>query len=147
MTAPRSVRFEAQTIAKLASYAARRPGLTSSSAAALLVEEGLRMDAHPGIVFREGPAGRRAGIAGGPDVWEVVSALKSARAAEPTASADELLELLADNTGLALPTVRVALRYYGEFADEIEAIVAESEAAERAAQESVERTRRLLDAS
>lgn len=27
---------------------------------------------HPDIVFRDGPSGRRAGIVGGPDVWEVV---------------------------------------------------------------------------
>lgn len=27
------------------------------------------MDEHPGIVFRSGPAGRRAGLAGGPDIW------------------------------------------------------------------------------
>jgi hypothetical protein len=35
------------------------------------------MDDHPGIVFRDGPTGRRAGLAAGPDVWEVVSALRS----------------------------------------------------------------------
>lgn len=26
---------------------------------------------HPAIVFRDGPAGRRAGVTGGPDVWEI----------------------------------------------------------------------------
>ena len=36
------------------------------------IDEGLRMEAHPGIVFRNGPSGRRAGLAAGPDVWEVV---------------------------------------------------------------------------
>ena len=36
------------------------------------VEEGLAMDAHPGIVFRDGPAGRRPAVLGGPDVWEVI---------------------------------------------------------------------------
>lgn len=147
MSAPRSVRFETQTIAKLASYAARHPGLTSSSAAALLVEEGLRMDTHPGIVFRDGPAGRRAGIAAGPDVWEVVLAVKGARAAEPAADAQDLLELVADNTGLTLPMIRVALGYYGEFADEIDRVIADAEAAEATAQAAVARTRQLLDAS
>ena len=33
------------------------------------IDEGLRMEAHPGIVFRNGPSGRRAGLAAGPDVW------------------------------------------------------------------------------
>lgn len=26
---------------------------------------------HPDIVFRDGPSGRRAGVMGGPDVWEI----------------------------------------------------------------------------
>jgi hypothetical protein len=30
------------------------------------------MNAHPGIVCRDGPAGRRPGVVGGPDVWEVI---------------------------------------------------------------------------
>jgi hypothetical protein len=147
VSAPRSVRFEATTIAKLASYAARHPGLTSSSAAALLVEEGLRMDTHPGIVFRDGPAGRRAGISAGPDVWEVVRVVKSARDADPGATTEDLLELVADNSGLTLPMIRVALGYYGEFADEIDRVIADAEAAEAAAEVAVARTQRLLDAS
>src|SRR2546430_16513901 len=38
------------------------------------VEEGLAMDAYPGIVFRDGPSGRRPAVIGGPDVWEGVQA-------------------------------------------------------------------------
>lgn len=34
-------------------------------------EEGARRDEHPMITFRDGPTGRRAGLVGGPDVWEV----------------------------------------------------------------------------
>lgn len=37
------------------------------------------MEAHPGIVFRDGPSGRRAGTAAGPDVWAVVSLLLGLR--------------------------------------------------------------------
>ena len=47
----------------------------------------MRMTEHPGVVFREGPTGRRAGLVGGADVWEVVRAVKSARAAEPDLAA------------------------------------------------------------
>jgi hypothetical protein len=36
------------------------------------VEEGLAMDTYPGIVFRDGPSGRRPAVIGGPDVWEVI---------------------------------------------------------------------------
>lgn len=36
------------------------------------IEEGLAMDTYPGIVFRDGPSGRRPAVMGGPDVWEVI---------------------------------------------------------------------------
>lgn len=55
---------------------------------------------HPGIVFRPGPMGRRAGLIGGPDVWEAVRAVKSARATEPGLPEGELLDLIAGNTGM-----------------------------------------------
>ena len=64
-----------------ASYVSRHPGLTASSVAARLVDEGLRMEEHPGVIFRNGPMGRRATLVGGPDVWEVIRALRSAREA------------------------------------------------------------------
>ena len=63
MPTPRSIRFDADTLEALAAFAARHAGLSISSAAALLVEEGLRMDAHPGVVFQEGPTGRRLPVA------------------------------------------------------------------------------------
>src|SRR5437879_4473781 len=38
-----------------------------------LIEEGLRRERHPGVVFRDGPAGRRAAIEGRRiDVWQVM---------------------------------------------------------------------------
>ena len=44
------------------------------------VDEGTRMDEHPGIVFRGGPTGPRAALAGGPDVWERMTTLKGGMA-------------------------------------------------------------------
>jgi hypothetical protein len=146
MSAPRSIRFEAQTLTKLASYAARHPGLTGSSAAALLVEEGLRMEAHPGVIFKEGPTGRRACLIGGPDVWEVISAIRSARSAEPDLAAGELTALVAENTGVDPAAIRVAVGYYGAYPDEIDAQVVAAEDAEKAIELVLERTRRLLGA-
>lgn len=146
MTAPRSVRFETSTVAKLAAYASRRPGMTSSSAAALLVEEGLRMDAHPGIVFREGPSGRRAGLAAGPDVWEVIRAVRSARDSEPHMASERILKAVADNTNVPLPALQVAVGYYAAYPDEIDQQVADADVAEEQALLAWERTRGLLDA-
>lgn len=105
------------------------------------------MDAHPGILFREGPSGRRAGLAAGPDVWEVARVIRDARAAEPRLTAAELLHLVQENTGMPLPAIRVALGYYGAFSDEIDALIAAAEAAETEAEEASARTQRLLDAS
>ncbi len=146
MGSPRSVRFDVSTVTKLAAYASRHPGMTNSSAAALLVEEGLRMDAHPGVVFREGPAGRRACLASGPDVWEVIRAVRSARDAEPSLGPDLVLEVVAENANLPLPALQVAVGYYGEYPDEIDRQIADADAAEERALQASERTRHLLDA-
>ena len=43
---------------------AANPGMSLSSAANRLVDEALRMNEHPGIVFGPGPTGRRAGLVG-----------------------------------------------------------------------------------
>ena len=77
------------------------------------------MDEHSGIVFRGGPAGRRAALAGGPDVWELVATLKSgkARGEEAIAATAELLDLSSSQ-------VRAAVRYYGAFTDEIDRRIA-----------------------
>jgi len=53
-------------------------GATFSEVASSLLREAVRMRRVPGIVFMDGPAGRRASIAGtGLDVWEVISTFKS----------------------------------------------------------------------
>ena len=75
------------------------------------VEEGLRMDAHPGIVFRDGPAGRRAGLASGPDVWEVIMVfLDEGRSVEGTTK----------NLELSVRLVNAAVGYYADFREEID---------------------------
>ena len=50
---------------------------STSALAEDLVEEGLPIRRHPMIVFCDGASGRRAGLIGGPDVWEVVGGLVS----------------------------------------------------------------------
>ena len=144
MTHPRSVRLESPTEAMLAGFVARRPGLSISSAVALLVDEGLRCDAHPGILFREGPAGRRAVVAGGPDVWEVIAAVQAARTAEPGLHAEALLELVTDTTGIAARHLRVALDYYSGFPDEVDARLREAQRDEEELTASLSRRSELL---
>ncbi len=141
---PIPVRFESAVAARLASFVASRPGLSLSGAANLLVDEGLRMTEHPGIVFRDGPSGRRAGCTNGPDVWEVVRAVKSARGANPTLGEDEVLDLVVDNGGLPLRLVRTAVSYWARYPDEIDAEIELAQEAEHAEEVAFERQRDLL---
>src|SRR5688572_21638250 len=76
MSSPLSVRFDDQVLERLRRRARAVPGLTPAGLAQRLVDEGLRMTEHPGIVFKDGPSGRRAALAFGPDVWEVVTFLR-----------------------------------------------------------------------
>ena len=130
MAAPTSVRFDEPVTERLASYVARHPGLTRSAVAARYVDEGLRMDEHPGILFRDGPAGRRATVVGGPDVWELSRAVQAARAAEPELAEAELLVMLEEGTGVPPRMIRTALDYWAAYPDEVEAMVGYAEQAE-----------------
>jgi hypothetical protein len=82
------VRFDPAVADRLSSFAAANPGMSLSSAANRLVDEALRTSEHPGIMFRPGPTGRRAGLAGGPDVWEIVRAIRSGRPGPAAAGRD-----------------------------------------------------------
>jgi hypothetical protein len=138
------VRFDTAVAERLSSFVAANPGMSLSSAANRLVDEALRMSEHPGIMFRPGPTGRRAGLVAGPDVWEVVRAVKSARAHEPGLAEDELLTLIAENTGIAVRLIRAAVHYWASYPDEIDAEIAAAEAADDAAEDAWRRERQLL---
>lgn len=109
-----SARWDADVVARL-SRRSELAGTNKSRLAERYVDEGTRMDEHPGVVFRGGPTGRRAALAGGPDIWEVMATLKSgkARGEKAVAAAAHLLDLTDSQ-------VRVALRYYGAYPEEID---------------------------
>ena len=138
------VRFDPPVADRLASFVAANPGMSLSSAANRLVDEALRMTEHPGIIFRSGPTGRRAALAGGPDVWEVIRAITSARTAEPGLNSDDLVNLVSDNTGIALRVANTAVRYWAAYPTEVDAEIAAAAAAEEAAQQAWLRERQLL---
>jgi len=66
-----SVRLE-DSLAQRLRLRARAAGETLSDRLRRYADEGVRRDEHPLITFRDGPTGRRAGLVGGADVWEVV---------------------------------------------------------------------------
>jgi hypothetical protein len=144
MAAPTSIRFDEPVTARLSSYVARHPGLTRSAVAARYVDEGLRMDEHPGILFREGPVGRRATVVGGPDVWEIVRAVKAGRGAEPELSDDDLLSMLEGNTGVPRRMIDTALNYWGAYPEEVDALVVHADRAEAERAGAADRAASLL---
>ncbi len=74
------------------------------------------MEDHPGIVFRDGPTGRRAGLAAGPDLWEVVGVLRATGL-----GGEEALQVTAEWSSLSMRQVREAIGYYNEYPAEIDA--------------------------
>ncbi len=89
------------------------------------------MDEQSEIVPRDGPAGLRPGLAGGPDVWEVAAVHRSFVDVERTAA-------WLDQPASA---IEIALRYYERHRDEIDAWIRENEAAAEAARHAGRSTR------
>jgi hypothetical protein len=113
MAASTSFRISDAARARLASRAARE-GMTATALLDQLIVEGIDQLDSPGIVFR-GPAhDRRAALAAGPDVWEVVARLQ-----ELDGSEEQRISVLAAESDLHPRLIRTALDYAAEHADEI----------------------------
>lgn len=139
MTSPLSIRFDKALLERLR----RRAVIESSTASGLaqrLVDEGLRAHEHPGIVFKDGPSGRRAALVAGPDVWEVVAAVGGAGAKDEKRA----VAVAAQELALSPPQVRLALDYYGSYAEEIDAQITENEIAAAEALAAFQARQRLL---
>jgi len=111
MSSPLSVRLNDETIERLGNRA-RRVHLPPRTLAQRYIEEGLRMDEHPLVRFADGPAGRRARLAGtGKDVWEVIATIRDNNG--DMAAAVRYLEM-------PLGLVQAAVTYYGAYQEEID---------------------------
>jgi hypothetical protein len=143
-TSPSSVRFEPRVLERLAAYVAVHRDLTVSSATSRLVDEALRAHEHPLITFKDGPAGRRARVVGGPDLWEVIGAVRSTREAEPELTGDEVLAAVAETSGVPVPFLRAALAYWGDYPEEIDAFLDRARTEAEQARAAWERQQELL---
>ena len=135
-TRPFSARLDVDVVERLQQQS-RRSGQSNAKVAGRLIDEGLRMEEFPGIVFRAGPAGRRAALEGGPDVWEVVRALRRAASEEDVS---DPVEALVEVLGLRRELVELAAAYYDAFPDEIDDRI-------RLDEEMAERVRRAVAGS
>jgi hypothetical protein len=132
------IRIESETLAALRKRSAQS-GEPIVRLAQRYIDEGMRLDRHPGIVFRDGPAGRRAVVVGGPDVWEIIAAARNARP-----SGEALVHALAEGTGVAAVKIRIAIRYYAEYPGEIDRWIAQNDEEAEQLEKTLERESRLL---
>jgi len=125
---PRSTSFRISDAAKgrLAGRATR-DGVTATALLDQLIVEGIDQLDYPGVIFR-GPAhDRRAALAAGPDVWEIVGRLQELDGPE-----ERRIAQLAEESELHPRLIRLALDYAADHASEIrERIDRNRELAER----------------
>jgi len=111
-------RVRARTLAHL-KRRVRETGRSQTDLAERYLEEGLRLDEHPLIVFRDGAAGRRPGLAGSRlDVWQTVETVRQTGSVEEAAAYLEL----------PVEKVQAAMRYYVEYTDEIDDWISRAQA-------------------
>jgi uncharacterized protein (DUF433 family) len=112
MTKTRGVRIPEELEQEIARHA-EALGKSWSAMTKDLLEEALRMRKTPGIIFVDGPAGRRAVIAGsGLDVWEVIATWRAEGETE-----EQLAQLY---PWLTRAQLRAALSYYRLYPAEID---------------------------
>lgn len=94
---------------------ARASGESLSERLRRYADEGARRDEHPLITFRDGPTGRRAGLVGGPDVWEIIMWLDDLPG-EP-----DPVSTLASEQELNRGLIDAALRYRDAYPEDVQA--------------------------
>ncbi|MGH2725887.1 MAG: ribbon-helix-helix domain-containing protein, partial [Actinomycetota bacterium] len=123
---PTSFRLPEGLLARVEQQA-RTEGTSVSGLVSSMLDEAVKTREFPGIVYRPGPAGRRAAVAGGPDVWELVRAIKGT-----TGRQEQRIATVAKARGVSSATLRLAIDFYAAFPTEIDERIAEDErAAER----------------
>ena len=132
---PLSFRVRIETTDRLERYA-KEVGETQTALVERYVEEGLRMDVHPLIHFRDGFGGRRpALLATRLDVWQVVETIHQN---------ERSVEAAAEYLDIPVEHVRACLRYYADFQSEIDQWVARARAIEAREEENWRRQQELL---
>jgi hypothetical protein len=110
-----SFRISDTARARLGSRATRE-GMTATALLDQLIVEGIDQMDYPGVIFR-GPAhDRRAALAAGPDVWEVVARLQELDGGE-----EQRISQLAAESDLHPRLIRIALDYAADHPDEVQA--------------------------
>lgn len=133
-----AIRIESETLRSLRERS-EQSGEPIVRLAQRYIDEGMRIDRHPGIVFRDGPAGRRAVVVGGPDVWEVIAAARSA-----PERGERLIDALAERIGVPSERIRIAIQYYAEYPDDVDRFMTLVEEEADLLAQALERQQELL---
>ena len=113
---------------------ARDEHITETALVTRLLDTGLKTAEFPGVVYRNGPSGWRASLANGPDVWEVVLGLRSARG-----RGEARITNAAEQMNLTERQIRLVVDFAATYPDEIDERIAANDA-------GAERVRRIIDA-
>jgi hypothetical protein len=118
---------------------AEREGVSATALLDRLIIEGVDTLDHPGVVYRGPPHDRRAALAAGPDVWEIVSRLRELEGSE-----EDRIATLAAESDLHPRQIRVALEFAAHHPDDVEARIARNEDAIASGRKAAEQRRALL---
>ena len=138
MPRPTSFRLEEELLERLEAES-RAASMTTTSLVSSLLDEGLKTREFPGVVYRPGPTGRRAGLVGGPDVWEVIRDLRGW-----SSRGMERIERLAKELELPVSMVSLAADFYSSFPEEIDARIEANEQAAEQIRRRIEQRENLL---
>ncbi len=106
-----SFRLDPRTLERL-KQRSREVGATQAALAERYIDEGMRVDEHPGIYFRDGGSGRRPAVLGTRlDVAQVIETLRQNESS---------IEETAAYLDLVAAQVELAVRYYAAYRDEVD---------------------------
>jgi hypothetical protein len=137
---PRSTSFRISDAAKSRlSARSARDGVTATALLDQLIIEGIDQLDYPGVIFR-GPAhDRRAAIAVGPDIWEIVARLQELDGTE-----ERRITLLSEESELHPRLIRIALDYAADHADQIRERIGRNQAAAEQSRTTARQRQALL---
>ncbi len=118
---------------------AEREKMSATALLDRLIIEGVDALDHAGVIFRGPPHDRRAALAAGPDVWEIIARLQ-----DLDGSVEQRVALVADETDLHPRQIRIAIDFAAEHPDDIEARIARNRAAVEASQRTAQQRHALL---
>lgn len=114
-------------------------GISATALLERLIIESVDTLQHPGIIHRGPASDRRAALAAGPDVWEVVARLR-----ELDGDEEQRIDTLAEESGLHPRQIRVAIDYAAAHPEPIRDRIERNERAAAESRRLAEQRRALL---